>query len=212
MNNKDTDALVTRLRELEDPEKEAFPSVANTDWRTLAGVVASEIESLRQQLSDSQKREVMLRTALEDFLKQYPHMAKGYLLDALAATDDLNDLILCHAEPVAWITPEYFTAFSKQGFVVVTHKIAPDLVPLYRAWEPLKVTTTTTTRSNTMKLNPDHHTITAVVVEYKAGNGRPTLGQATIGEMPQYLIDAVARFNARPLGELLSTDTSGEIE
>lgn len=57
-----------------------------------------------------------------------------------------------------------------------------------------------------MKLNQDHHTITAVVVEYKAGNGRPTLGQATIGELPQYLIDAIHRFNARPLGDILTAE------
>ena len=40
------------------------------------------------------------------------------------------------AEPVAWISPEYFTAFSRQGFTVATHKIAPTLVPLYAAPQP----------------------------------------------------------------------------
>jgi hypothetical protein len=35
-------------------------------------------------------------------------------------------------EPVAWISTEYFTAFSRQGYQVTPHKIAPDLVPLYR--------------------------------------------------------------------------------
>ncbi len=63
-----------------------------------------------------------------------------------------------------------------------------------------------------MKLNQDHHTITAFVVEYKAGNGRPTLGQCSLEELPKDLRDAVDRFNARPLGERLSTDTSGESE
>jgi hypothetical protein len=37
------------------------------------------------------------------------------------------------AQPVAWISPEYFTAFSRQGFQVSTHKVAPGLVPLYAA-------------------------------------------------------------------------------
>lgn len=37
------------------------------------------------------------------------------------------------AQPVAWISPDYFTAFSRQGFTVATHKIAPGLVPLYAA-------------------------------------------------------------------------------
>jgi hypothetical protein len=56
-----------------------------------------------------------------------------------------------------------------------------------------------------MKLT-DAHTITAVVVEYTQGNGRKTLGQATIGDLPQYLIDAIHQFNARPLGELLTDE------
>lgn len=34
-------------------------------------------------------------------------------------------------EPVAWIGPDYFTAFSKQGFQVSQFKIAPGLVPLF---------------------------------------------------------------------------------
>jgi len=62
-----------------------------------------------------------------------------------------------------------------------------------------------------MKLT-DEHTITAVVVTYTAGNGRPTLGQCSLEELPKYLRNAVDHFNARPLGELLRTDTSGEIE
>lgn len=53
MNNEDLDALVTRLKELEGPQKEAVPSLADTDWRTLSGVVAREIESLRQQLDEA---------------------------------------------------------------------------------------------------------------------------------------------------------------
>lgn len=44
------------------------------------------------------------------------------------------------AEPVARISPQYFTAFSRQGFQVSTHKIAPDLVPLYAPtmWEDIE--------------------------------------------------------------------------
>ena len=82
--------------QLGEPEGELAGCCETAEW------AAGYIESLRQQLADSQKREVMLRTALEDFLKQYPHMAKGYLLDALAATEaDLGGLILCEKEPVA---------------------------------------------------------------------------------------------------------------
>jgi hypothetical protein len=57
-----------------------------------------------------------------------------------------------------------------------------------------------------MKLNQDHHTITAFVVEYKAGNGRPTLGQCSLEELPKDLRDAVDRFNARPLGDILTAE------
>ncbi|MBK6587908.1 MAG: hypothetical protein IPG22_06290 [Acidobacteria bacterium] len=84
-----------------------------------------EIESLRQQLSaaqaeleaernrrfegnrissqeynDSQKREVILRIAVEYCVAQVPEF--GTVLgieEALAATDDLKDVRLCHAEP-----------------------------------------------------------------------------------------------------------------
>jgi hypothetical protein len=41
-------------------------------------------------------------------------------------------------EPVAWISPEYFTAYSRQGFQVSTHKIAPSLVPLYASQPPAR--------------------------------------------------------------------------
>ena len=37
------------------------------------------------------------------------------------------------AKPVAWVHPDYFTAFSKQGFQIVAGKIAPELVPLFAA-------------------------------------------------------------------------------
>ena len=37
------------------------------------------------------------------------------------------------AKPVAWVHPDYFTAFSKQGFKIVARKIAPELVPLFAA-------------------------------------------------------------------------------
>ena len=42
----DVAALVRRLEALADPEKEAIPSYADTDWRTLAGVSARVIKYL----------------------------------------------------------------------------------------------------------------------------------------------------------------------
>jgi len=56
-----------------------------------------------------------------------------------------------------------------------------------------------------MKLT-DAHTITAVVVEYTMGNGRKTLGQPAIKDLPQYLIDAINRFNVRPMGAHLTDE------
>lgn len=38
---------------------------------------------------------------------------------------------LAESKPVAWISPEYLTAFSKQGFQVSSHQIAPTLLPLF---------------------------------------------------------------------------------
>ena len=55
-----------------------------------------------------------------------------------------------------------------------------------------------------MTLNPEQHTITALVVEYKTGTGRPTLGQCSLANLPPDLRDAIQRFNARPLGEILT--------
>jgi len=139
MNNKDTDALVTRLRELEDPEKEAFPSVANTDWRTLAGVVASEIEALRQQLANSQKREVMLRDALSLAYTNEGgyHEWKETASSALAATADLENVRLCEKEPVCWIHRRGNYADASLCPLCdgdISRGWEQD--QLYRAWEP----------------------------------------------------------------------------
>jgi hypothetical protein len=55
-----------------------------------------------------------------------------------------------------------------------------------------------------MKLT-DAHTITAVVVEYTMGNGRKTLGQIAVGDLPPFLRDAIGQANEYRLDEL-STD------
>ncbi len=44
---EDVAALVRRLEALADPEQEASPSFANTDWRSTAGVCARVIKYLR---------------------------------------------------------------------------------------------------------------------------------------------------------------------
>ena len=48
-----------------------------------------------------------------------------------------------------------------------------------------------------MTLNPELHTITALVVEYKTGTGRPTLGQCPLTDLPHELLDVIQRINAR---------------
>jgi hypothetical protein len=53
-----------------------------------------------------------------------------------------------------------------------------------------------------MKLT-DAHTITAVVVEYTMGNGRKTLGQIAIGDLPPFLRDAIGQANDCCLDEIV---------
>ena len=57
-------------------------------------------ESLREQLDASQKREVMLREAIEAELLRADY-GRIAMRKALAATDDLDGYILCEKEPVA---------------------------------------------------------------------------------------------------------------
>ena len=52
-----------------------------------------------------------------------------------------------------------------------------------------------------MKLT-DEHTITAVVVTYTAGNGRQTLGQVGLDDLPSFLRDAIGQANEYRLDEL----------
>ncbi len=73
--------------------------------------VMQKVLALRQQLEASQKREVMLRDALEtcevgDFSTGhviYPSFDEKLVNEALAATADIDGLILCEKEPFAWV-------------------------------------------------------------------------------------------------------------
>jgi predicted RNase H-like nuclease (RuvC/YqgF family) len=81
-----------------------------------------ELESLRQQLAESQKQVTMLRGTVS-WVKEnvtYSRPMNTRLDEALASTADLDGLILCHAHPV----------FEK--WIVSGGK----KVSLYRAWEP----------------------------------------------------------------------------
>ena len=102
-------------------------------------------ESLRQQLDDSQKREVMLRQSLSNLLwaaserdkKNRIRQFDGFMenaREALAATADLKDVILCHVEPRAWnetITRRLATSDDPHR-----SRFPMCYEPLYRAWEP----------------------------------------------------------------------------
>jgi len=106
-------------------------------------------DELSGQLTDSQKREVMLRDALHaiaieiatENLSAITVLKKCFRMadEALAATADLKDVILCHANPVAWIgqgleplVPEDLDKLRLQEPGLSTLYDTP----LYRAWEP----------------------------------------------------------------------------
>ena len=103
----------------------------------------AEADNLHQQLSDHIKREVMLREALEtcevgDFSTGhviYPSFDEKLVNEALAATADLDCLILCHAEPCRDDGRcQYAIDHGAEG---LGH--CPEgkcCMPLYRAWEP----------------------------------------------------------------------------
>ena len=87
-------------------------------------------ESLRQQLADSQKCEVMLRVALERLVTERRAglaSLEGWdaAREALAATADLKDMILCHAEPVAYLDANY--GFMRCGNVADSLSIGTQL-------------------------------------------------------------------------------------
>ena len=98
-----------------------------------------EIESLRQQLEASQKREVMLRYAVAKaaaHVKPTCNDLYEELMQALAATADLDGLILCKKKPTAWcqeVIYEMAPEFAFSWFNTQLHYL-----PLYRAWEPTK--------------------------------------------------------------------------
>lgn len=96
-----------------------------------------EIESLRQQLADHIKCEVMLREFVKLLRDYIPASAVGNMTmqQALAATADLDGLILCHAEPCRDEGRcQYAIDHGAEG---LGH--CPEgkcCMPLYRAWEP----------------------------------------------------------------------------
>ena len=109
------------------------PTVEAAPW------VIDAILELESKLSDHIKREVMLRDKI-DWLRRYgckDDLAFRVAQDALAATDDLKGLRLCHAEPCRDDGRcQYAIDHGAEG---LGH--CPEgkcCMPLYRAWEPTK--------------------------------------------------------------------------
>jgi DNA-binding protein H-NS len=91
--------LVERLRtEAQEICSDTYPRWKNAD--ETMNEAADKIEQLREQydlvttelrnkVTESHAREAKLQGAMNDYFNQYPHMMKGYILDALAMpTDD----------------------------------------------------------------------------------------------------------------------------
>ena len=103
--------------------------------------MAMEIESLRQQLhkialdwqvtqqqlADSQKRETLLRTVLDQYATATGEL---WAKEALAATADFDGLILCEKKPVARKI-SYGSLVFLEGYAELSEG-----TQLYRAWEP----------------------------------------------------------------------------
>jgi len=93
---------------------------------------------LIKQLADSQKREVMLRGYLERLACLGNGDMHGNSIgnciaqEALAATTDLDGLILCHAEEVAWYIPEKDLSTTDSEWAAENSEMCE---PLYRAKE-----------------------------------------------------------------------------
>lgn len=93
-----------------------------------------EIESLREQLTHREAQIVMLREALEaaSFVVDpylYPK-EENIIAYALAATDDLDGLILCERAPFCYLTQTSSERNPPHGWSVT---FSSGEVPLYRA-------------------------------------------------------------------------------
>ena len=88
------------------------------------------------ELADSQKREVMLRDALEYHQAQTRPIERTG--EALAATADLKDVILCH-----WVAIGYRYELKAGEYTFSENRYSDEryvsrMTPLYSAWEPKK--------------------------------------------------------------------------
>jgi predicted nuclease with TOPRIM domain len=125
-------------------------SVANSKFDS----INEDLSAMEDQLSDHIKRDVMLRDALQqlhDNIAEYARINHLGGFDnqdmrmarkALADTADLDGLILCEKEPVAWQSyhsramPELSVEFDEPELVMSFNDDVVWKKPLYRAWEP----------------------------------------------------------------------------
>ena len=124
-----TDALASRDAEIESLRQQLILKEHQYDvMKASAEVLAEQCDKMCQQLETSQKREVMLRDALEYHQAQTRPIQRTE--EALAATDDLDGLILCDREPAAIVYRDY----GGNGAILQT-ELADD-EPLYRTKGP----------------------------------------------------------------------------
>jgi len=150
--------LVKRLRHAAMVTQRVESEAAEEIERLQAEVARqqTEIESLHKRfeaaitLNEPEYKElrrqiILLREVLEDIAGWDIPMASSHARDALAATDDLSNCILCDAEPVAWMMDtEHKTSGEKSTWISTDPKGWTQMVsvtygeqhPLYRAWEP----------------------------------------------------------------------------
>jgi hypothetical protein len=96
------DAEIERLKRDAEEWKQHAKEVVSGEFDKIIG--SFEIEA---QLAASQAREQQLRGSMDDYFNQYPHMAKGYILDALALPQDytaLCEMIAEAGEVMRWRT------------------------------------------------------------------------------------------------------------
>ena len=131
MTLRETESVLALVAEIESMRQQL--SAAHENVR-IANSQTEEFERkwylAKDALEDSQKQVTLLREELEKYRGQVNQYGKHTAADALDATDDLDGLILCHAEPAAIVYRDY----GGNGAILQT-ELADD-EPLYRAWEP----------------------------------------------------------------------------
>jgi len=96
--------------------------------------IIMERDALKQQLANATKQIVMLREFVKLLRDYIPASAVGNMTvqEALAATADLSGLVLCDAEPVAWM----FDGLTGMYFGKEDKLPRPEAIQLFRRKKP----------------------------------------------------------------------------